>query len=110
MFGIPFSFHLFSIYRRGTNKWYGGDSRLITWFRRGKVVFRLSLLITLMLVLAGVSTKVAAEITSVDSRFLENGEVEELASYMSQLQRYTHKLSLSAEANNTAATAFYLHE
>lgn len=34
----------------------------------------------------------------------------ELASLMGELQRYTHKLALSAEAGNAELAAFYLHE
>ncbi len=36
--------------------------------------------------------------------------VEELAAYMSQLQIYTHKLSLSLDAGNKELGAFYFHE
>ena len=34
----------------------------------------------------------------------------ELASYMSDLQHHTHKLTLSIEAENDALAGFYLHE
>lgn len=34
----------------------------------------------------------------------------ELASYMSQLQHHTHKLTLSIDAENGALAEFYLHE
>ena len=35
---------------------------------------------------------------------------KELATYMGELQRITHKLSLAAQAKNSELTRFYLHE
>jgi hypothetical protein len=40
----------------------------------------------------------------------DEAEAPELASLMGELQRYTHKLALSAEAGNAELAAFYLHE
>lgn len=40
----------------------------------------------------------------------ETQEEPELAEYMASLQRYSHKLALSAQARNAQTADFYLHE
>lgn len=52
---------------------------------------------------------VAEELTS-STPVAPADQPEELAEYMSTLQRYTHKLSLAINAGNTELAAFYMHE
>ncbi|MGZ0657501.1 hypothetical protein ACWPKS_18025 [Coraliomargarita sp. W4R72] len=52
----------------------------------------------------------AEESTAVPSLVAIQAPVVELAEYMTQLQVYTHKLSLSVSAKNVPLAKFYLHE
>lgn len=51
-----------------------------------------------------------AESSSISSLTAIEAPAAELAEHMTQLQVYTHKLSLSVAAKNTALAQFYLHE
>lgn len=54
--------------------------------------------------------EIVAEETTPFTSALPADQPEELAEYMSTLQRYTHKLSLAIDGGNTELASFYMHE
>ena len=61
-------------------------------------------------VVAGTQLVAGADIPPSSVPLADEAPQAELAGYMSQLQIYTHKLSLSIDASNSELAAFYMHE
>jgi hypothetical protein len=64
----------------------------------------------LTVVLAGTTHAQAPRGAQAVEPLAATAPTQELATYMSQLQVYAHKLSLSVDAHNRELAAFYLHE